>query len=110
MPNMMKLMKQAQQLQEDLARIQAELGGREVEYTAGGGCIRVVATGGGRLRTIELDAAAIDPADREGLQDLILAGVNGALDAARAMVQEEMGKLTGGMGLPGFPAEPARAR
>lgn len=103
MPNIMKLMKQAQKLQEDMARLQEELADRDVEFTAGGGAVRVVATGGGALRSIELDPAAIDPEDREGLQDLILTGVNGALEASRAMAKEEMGKLTGGMGLPGFP-------
>lgn len=103
MPNMMKLMKQAQKLQEDMARLQDELAARDVEFTAGGGAVRVVATGGGSVRSIEIDPEAIDPEDRETLQDLVLAGVNGALEAGRAMVKEEMGKLTGGLGLPGMP-------
>jgi DNA-binding YbaB/EbfC family protein len=103
MPNMMKLMKQAQKLQQEMGRLQEELAERDVEFTAGGGAVKVVATGGGMLRSIELDPEAIDPEDRDGLQDLILAGVNGALDAARAMMKEEMGKLTGGLGVPGFP-------
>ena len=104
MPNMMKLMKQAQKLQEDMARLQDELAEREVEFTAGGGAVRVVATGGGTVRSVTLDPNVIDPEDREGLEDLVLTGVNGALETARAMVKEEMGKLTGGLGLPGFPA------
>ena len=103
MPNMMKLMKQAQKLQGDMAKLQEELASRAVEYTAGGGAVRVVATGGGLVRSIEIDAEAIDPDDREGLQDLVVAGVNGALEAAKAMVKEEMAKLTGGLGLPGMP-------
>ncbi len=102
MPNIGKLMRQAQKLQADMARLQEELAERDVEFTAGGGAVKVVAKGDGTIRSIEIDPEAIDPEDPEGLQDLVLAGVNGALEASRRMVQEEMGKLTGGMGLPGL--------
>lgn len=98
-----RMWRQLQRLQEDMARLQAELGERTVEATAGGGAVRAVADGRLQLRALQIDPAAVDPADVEMLQDLVLAAVNECLRKAQEMVQSEMGRLTGGLGLPGLP-------
>jgi DNA-binding YbaB/EbfC family protein len=93
-------MKQAQKMQADAARMQAELATKTVEFTAGGGAVKVVAKGDGMLASITVDKNAVNPDDVEMLQDLLLAGVNGALDAAKKMSEAEMAKLTAGLQLP----------
>lgn len=100
--DMRKMMKQAQKMQADLARVQAELHDMTVEATAGGGVVTVVVSGSQELRSISIREDAIDPEDREGLEDLILAAVNEGLKKAAAMAQAEMAKVTGGAGLPGL--------
>ncbi len=100
MPSFGKLMKQAQKMQADAARMQAELANKTVEFTAGGGVVKVVAKGDGTLASLTVDKSAVNPDDVEMLQDLLLAGVNGALDAARKMSEAEMSKLTAGLQLP----------
>jgi DNA-binding YbaB/EbfC family protein len=93
-------MKQAQKMQAEAARIQAELAAKTVEFTAGGGALKVVAKGDGTLAGITVDKTVLNPDDVEMLQDLLLAGVNGALDAAKKMADAEMSKLTAGLQLP----------
>lgn len=99
--NMGNLMKQAQKMQKDMAKMQEELQEKSVEATAGGGAITVVVTGKKELKEIKIKQEVVDPDDVEMLQDLIMAAVNEALRKADDMVNSEMGKVTGGMG--GFP-------
>lgn len=97
------LMKQAQKMQQDMAKLQEELALRTVEVTAGGGAITVVATGKKEIKEINIKPEVVDPDDVEMLQDLILAAVNEAIRKADDMVNGEMGKLTGGLGgMPGL--------
>lgn len=102
-PNMGKLMQQAQQLQAKIAKLQEEFSEKTVEASAGGGMITAVASGKQELVSIHIDPEVIDPDDAEMLQDLILAAVNDALNRAKNMMNEEMGKLTKGMNIPGLP-------
>jgi DNA-binding YbaB/EbfC family protein len=99
---MQKMLKQVQKIQAEMARIQEELANKTVETTAGGGAVRVVANGQLELVEIKVDPAAIDPEDPELLEDLLLAAVNEALRKAREMVAEEMGRVTGGLKIPGL--------
>ena len=103
MPNMGKLMKQAQQLQSKMAKMQEELSEKTVEASAGGGMIIAVANGRQELVSIQIEQEVIDPDDAEMLQDLIMAAVNDALNRAKEMMNEEMGKVTQGMNIPGMP-------
>ena len=103
MPNMGQLMKQAQQFQSKIAKLQEELGEQTVEASAGGGMVTVIANGKQEIVSIVIDQEVIEPDDAEMLQDLILAAVNDALSRAKGMVNEEMGKLTKGMNIPGMP-------
>jgi DNA-binding YbaB/EbfC family protein len=96
--NINNLMKQAQKMQKDMEKMQAELQEREVEATAGGGAIKVVATGKKEIKEITISRDVVDPDDVEMLQDLILAAVNEALRMADEMVTGEMSKITGGLG------------
>ena len=100
---MSNLMKQAQKFQNQMAKLQEELGDKTVESSAGGGMVTVVANGRQELLSIKIDPEVIDPDDVEMLQDLILAAVNDGLTRAKDMVNEEMGKLTKGLNLPNIP-------
>jgi DNA-binding YbaB/EbfC family protein len=108
--DMNKLMQQAQQMQEQVAKIQEEAANETAESSVGGGLVKVTANGAGEVLAIEISADAIDPDDPEALGDLVLAGVNEALRAAHAAVdakaQALMGELglggLGGLGLPGL--------
>src|SRR5437667_1961921 len=102
--DMNKLMKQAQQMQSDMAKAQEELANEVVEASAGGGMVVVKATGGGEIREIKLDPKAIDPDDPEFLEDAVLAAVNEALRSAQALANSKLGAMTGlgGLGLPGM--------
>jgi DNA-binding YbaB/EbfC family protein len=102
-PNMGNLLKQAQQFQAKLAKLQEELANKTVEATSGGGMVSVVANGRQEIVSIKIDPEVIDPGDKEMLQDLILAAVNDALSRAKSMMNEEMGKLTHGLNLPQIP-------
>jgi hypothetical protein len=95
-----KMVKQMQKLQAEMARVQEELGAARVEARAGGGVVRAVANGHGELVSITIDPSAVDPADVGLLQDLVLAAVNEAQRNARAMSEERINALTGGLGLP----------
>lgn len=94
------MMKQAQKMQEELARTQEELAQRTVEASVGSGKVTVTATGGGDIISLKIAREIVDPEDVEFLEDLILSGIQQAIEKGRAMQQAEMGKVTGGMGLP----------
>ena len=100
--NINKLMKQAQKMQEQMARTQAELEEKTVEVTAGGGKITVVANGAGDLLSIKIAPEIVDPEDVEILEDLILSGVQQAIAKGKEIAGSEMSKITGGMNLPGL--------
>jgi DNA-binding YbaB/EbfC family protein len=95
-----KMLRQLQEMQQRMARIQEDLGNKEVEGTSGGGAVRVRANGHQKVLAIEVSPEAVDPDDVELLQDTILAAVNEALDRSRELAASEMGQLTAGMGLP----------
>ncbi len=98
--NIQKMMKQAQKMQEQMQRAQEELGQKTVEVTAGGGKVTVVANGAGDVLSIKISKDVVDPNDVEMLEDLVLTGIQKAIEQGRALMQDEMGKITGGMGLP----------
>jgi len=103
MPNMGQILKQAQQMQSRMAKMQVELEDKTVEASAGGGMVAVVANGKQEILSINIEPEVIDPDDIEMLQDLIMAAINDALLKARTMVNDEMGKVTQGMNIPGLP-------
>lgn len=103
MPNMGQLMKQAQQFQSKMAKLQEELNDRTVEASSGGGMVTAVANGAQEIISITIDSEVVDPEDLEMLQDLVMAAVNDALSKAKEMVNSEMGQLTKGMNIPGMP-------
>jgi len=102
MNNMNTMMKQAQKLQKKMMKTQAELATKTVEASSGGGMVKVIANGGQKIESIIFEREIIDPEDIEMLQDLVLAAVNDALNKAQEMVSGEMGKLTGGLNIPGL--------
>ena len=102
MKGMGNMMKQAQKLQSKMLKMQEELAEKTVETSAGGGMINVVANGRQQIISITIDKEVVDPDDVEMLQDLVLAAVNDALNKAQEMVAGEMGKITGGMNIPGL--------
>ncbi len=102
MKNMKNMMKQAQQLQNKMAKMQEEMAEKTIEASSGGGMIKVVANGKQEILSIHIEKEVVDPEDVEMLQDLILAAVNEALTQSQKMVSEEMSKLTGGMNIPGL--------
>jgi DNA-binding YbaB/EbfC family protein len=95
-----KMLRQLQEMQEKMARIQEDLGQKEVEGTSGGGVVRVRANGHQKILSVEISPDAVDPQDVELLQDIILAAVNEALDRSREVAADELGQLTAGIGLP----------
>jgi DNA-binding YbaB/EbfC family protein len=104
-PNLQQIMKEAQKMQQQLATAQAELAELEVSGTAGGGLVTVTMTAAGEFRSVKIDSKAVDPDDIETLEDLVLAAIHNASEAARETTEEKMGPLSGGMGglgLPGF--------
>ena len=100
--NLNKMMQQAQKMQAEMLKIQEEVAARTVEAAVGGGMVKVTASGGGEITSVKIDPAAADPEDVEMLQDMVLAAVNEALRRGKDMMAQEMGKLTGGLGLPGM--------
>ncbi len=96
------MMRQAKKMQQEMAKIQEETKKRTVEASAGGGMVTVTANGGMEIISIKIEREVVNPDDIEMLQDLILAAANEALRRAQQMVNEEMGKLTGGLNLPGL--------
>ncbi|WP_110955254.1 YbaB/EbfC family nucleoid-associated protein [Anaerosinus massiliensis] len=100
MGNMAGMMKKVQKLQGDMAKMQEELKKRTVDVSAGGGAIKVVINGEKQIQSLKIDPSAVDPADIEMLEDLVAAAVNEAIRKVDDMMSQEMGKLTGGLGLP----------
>jgi DNA-binding YbaB/EbfC family protein len=100
--NINKLMKQAQQMQSKILKLQEEMGEHREEATAGGGVVTAGATGKGELVDLKIAPEVANPEDVEMLEDLVLAAVNEALRKAREAMEAEMKKATGGMGIPGL--------
>jgi nucleoid-associated protein EbfC len=96
------IMKQAQQMQQKMTRLQEELAEREVEASAGGGMVAAVVNGKQQLISLKIEKNVVDPEDVEMLQDLVMVAVNEAIKKSQDMMQEEMGKITGGMNIPGM--------
>ncbi len=96
------IMKQAQQMQAKIARMQQELETREVEASAGGGMVTARVNGKQQILELKIEKSVVDPEDVEMLQDLVLAAVNEAIKKSQDMIQAEMGKVTGGMNIPGL--------
>ena len=95
-----KMLKQLQQMQAKMAKIQEDLGNKTVTGTAGGGMVEVIANGHQKVLSVTLKPEVVDPDDLEMLQDLVLAAVNDAMDRARELASKEMGTVTAGIGLP----------
>ena len=100
--NMNQMLRQAQKLQEDMARAQEELKTRTVEASAGGGAVSVVVSGKMELEQLTIKPEAVDPEDVEMLEDMVKVAVNEGLRKAQEMVNSEMAKLTGGLKIPGL--------
>lgn len=97
-----KLMKQAARMQQQMEEIQNALANRTVEATSGGGAVKAIAKCDGSLASVKIDPAAINPADAQLLEDLIITAVNQALNQAKEISNSEMGKATAGFKLPGM--------
>jgi DNA-binding YbaB/EbfC family protein len=102
MKGMGNMMKQAQQLQSKMMKLQEEMADKTVESSSGGGMVKVTANGRQQIISIQIEKEVVDPDDVEMLQDLVLAAINDALAKAQEMVSSEMGKLTGGLNIPGL--------
>ncbi len=102
MKGMGNMMKQAQQLQAKMMKLQEELADKTVESSSGGGMVKVTANGRQQIVSIQIENEVVDPDDVEMLQDLVMAAVNDALAKSQEMVSSEMGKLTGGLNIPGL--------
>jgi len=100
--NLNKLMKQAQQMQAQMAKTQSELEQKTVEVTAAGGKVKVTANGAGEILSIKIDKAIVDANDVEFLEEAVLSGVQQAIEQGKALAQSEMQKITGGLGMPGL--------
>ncbi|MFN3535441.1 MAG: YbaB/EbfC family nucleoid-associated protein [Desulfatiglandales bacterium] len=100
--NVGQLMKQAQELQAKIQKLQEELGEKQVTGSAGGGMVTVVANGRQEIISISIEKEVINPEDQEMLQDLIVAAVNDAISKSKAMVNEGMSSITRGLSIPGL--------
>jgi DNA-binding YbaB/EbfC family protein len=98
--NIAKMMKQAQQMQKRMGEMQEEMAAREVQASVAGGKVVVTANGAGDVLSIKIDPAVVDPQDVELLEDLVLSAVKQAVGQGKEMMQQEMAKLTAGLGLP----------
>lgn len=101
MKNINQMMKQAQQLQEKMAEMQERMNHIEMMGMSGGGMVKVTVNGKSEMKALAIDPALVDPKEVDVLEDLIIAAFNDAKTKVEAHVAEEMGKLTGGMSLPG---------
>lgn len=101
-PNMNNMLKQAQRMQADMARVQEELKTETVEASVGGGTVKVVMTGDLSLQSIAIDPAAVDPEDVAMLEDMVVAAVNEGLRQAQELAGAKMSAITGGMNIPGL--------
>jgi DNA-binding YbaB/EbfC family protein len=100
--NLNKLMKQAQKMQEQMTKAQAELEGRTVEVQAAGGKVTVIANGAGDVVSLKLAKEIVDPEDVEFLEEAVLSGVKQAIEQGKALANSEMSKITGGLGAAGL--------
>jgi len=100
--NMGSIMKQAQKIQAEMARVQDELSRKTVEASAGGGMVTVVANGKQEIISVKIEPEVVTSGDIEMIQDLVLAAVNEALKKSQEMTTEEMRKITGGLNIPGL--------
>ena len=99
---MANLQKMAQQMQQEMLRIQTELESTQVDGSAGGGAVKATVTGKQDLVSLTIDPSAVDPDDVEMLQDLVVAAVNDALRGSRELAEQKMAAVTGGLKLPGM--------
>jgi DNA-binding YbaB/EbfC family protein len=102
MSSLGKLVKQAARMQQQIEQIQAQLAQRTVEGSSGGGAVKVVAQCDGKIASIKIDPQAINPADAQLLEDMIVTAANSALHQAKEISSAEMGKATQGFNLPGL--------
>ena len=100
--NMQGLMRQAQRMQQEVARVQEEVGNTDFEASVGGGAVKVVVNGNKEFKSIEISPAAVDPDDVEMLQDMVCAAVNEALRGVDQMGSARMSSVTGGLNIPGM--------
>lgn len=102
MKNMNQMMKQMKKMQAQMAKAQEELGSKEVEGTAGGGVVKVRMNGHKEILAVEIAREAVDPEDVEMLQDMVTAAFNEAMKKVDELMANDLGKLTGGMKIPGL--------
>jgi DNA-binding YbaB/EbfC family protein len=102
MVNLNKMLKQAKQMQSQMTRMQDELARMELSYSAGGGAVEVVARGDQSVVSIKIKPEVVDPADVEGLEDLVLTAVNGALNEVKRAAKTQLSQVTGGLNIPGL--------
>ena len=100
--NMNAMLRQAQKMQEDMAALQEELDAREYDISAGGGVVGVKINGKKEILSIDIKPEIVDPDDIETLSDILVAAVNEAIKRVEDTNSEEMGKITGGLGMPGL--------
>ena len=99
-----KFLKQAQKMQKDMSKIQAEMANKTVEATAGGGMVTVIANGNQEITSIKIEKEVVASDDIEMLENLVIAAINEGLRKSKEMVTGEMSKLTGGLNIPGLTA------
>jgi DNA-binding YbaB/EbfC family protein len=97
-----KLLKQAARMKAQADQVQAELGNKTVEASAGGGAVKVVARCNGFIESVKIDPQVLNPADVQMVEELVLCAVNQALEKAHEVARQEMAKITGGLDLPGL--------
>ncbi len=102
MKNLSNMLKQAQKVQEKMAKVQEEMAERIVDATSGGGMVKAVVNGKQEVVSIEIDPEIANSGDKEMIQDLVVAAVNAALVKSKELMAQEMGKLTGGINIPGL--------
>lgn len=100
--NMSNVVRQAQKMQEEMEKVQAELEDKTVEATAGGGMVTVTANGKKEIISLKINPEAVDPDDVETLEDLVMVAVNDAINKADEMMAEGMSAVTGGLNIPGL--------
>ncbi len=102
MANIGKIIKQAAKLQAQAQQVQSQLANKTVESTSGGGAVKVVAKCSGTLESIKIDPQVLNPSDVQLVEEMVLIAVNQALEKAQEVVKDEMGKITGGLDIPGL--------
>jgi nucleoid-associated protein EbfC len=100
--NMNQMLKQAQKMQEEMAKVQEELQNTEFKASSGGGAVEVIISGNKQIKSLNIKPEVIDPEDKEMLEDLIIAAVNDCLAQIEKKSEEQMSKSTGGLNIPGL--------